>query len=209
MMVKDSLEMVKGSLETDRYIKPTNPQLFLHYLSNHPKQVFKAIVYGQAITVKTICSTEEFVIKHFEHLKEKFKERGYPINVVEEELQRGEILERADLLKPKPAYPVDAVPATPTKPKFKTTFIITYNPHNPNLREWLKETHFILKSDRKMNKIYPRPPSIVYRQSRSLHNHLVRSNFRELPHRDLSDQDGRPAGCYKHQHGDRGGGNRS
>ena len=111
-------------------------------------------------------------------------------------------------MKPKPAYPVDAVPATPTKPKFKPTFIITYNPHNPNLREWLKETHFILKSDRKMNKIYPRPPSIVYRQSRSLQNHLVRSNFRELPHRDLSDQDGRPAGCYKHQHGARGGGNR-
>ena len=59
-----------------------------------------------------------------------------------------------------------------------------------------------------MNKIYPRPPSIVYRQSRSLQNHLVRSNFRELPHRDLSDQDGRPAGCYEHQHGARGGGNR-
>ena len=80
------------------YIKPINPQLFLHYLSNHPKLVSKAIVYGQAITVKTICSTDEFVVKHFEHLKEKFKERGYPINVVEEELQR------ADLLKPKPAY---------------------------------------------------------------------------------------------------------
>merc|ERR1719187_1971293 len=34
-------------LETDRHIKPTNPQLFLHYTSNHPKSVFKAIVYGQ------------------------------------------------------------------------------------------------------------------------------------------------------------------
>ena len=29
-----------GALETDRHIKPTNPQLFLHYTSNHPKSVF-------------------------------------------------------------------------------------------------------------------------------------------------------------------------
>ena len=46
----------EGTLETDRFIKPTNPQLFLHYQSNHPKHVFQAIVYGQAITVRTICS---------------------------------------------------------------------------------------------------------------------------------------------------------
>ena len=49
------LIMEKGKLETDKYIKPTNPQLYLHYNSNHPKSVFKAIVYGQAITVKVIC----------------------------------------------------------------------------------------------------------------------------------------------------------
>ena len=78
----------EGSLETDRYIKPTNPQLFLHHDSNHPKQVFKAIVYGQAITVKTICSKEEFVVKHFDNLRQKFEERGYPLELVEENLNR-------------------------------------------------------------------------------------------------------------------------
>ena len=39
-------------------------------------------------------------------------------------------------------------------------------------------------------------------------SHLVKSRFRELPHSDGSDQDDRPAGCYRHQHGNRGGGNR-
>ena len=35
-----------GRLETDRFIKPNNPQMFLHYTSNGPRSVFKAIVYG-------------------------------------------------------------------------------------------------------------------------------------------------------------------
>ena len=85
---------------------------------------------------------------NFMNLKNKFREQGYPMEMVEEELGRGAALQRADLLRPRPAYPVNAVPTVPAKPKFKSTFIITYNHHNPNLREWLKETHFILQSDR-------------------------------------------------------------
>ena len=37
----------EGKLEKDRFVKPTNPQLYLHYSSNHPKSVFKAILYGK------------------------------------------------------------------------------------------------------------------------------------------------------------------
>ena len=66
-------------IETDRFVKPTNPQLYLHHKSNHPEHVFKSIVYGQALTVKMICSKDVFVEKHFENLKTKFRERGYPI----------------------------------------------------------------------------------------------------------------------------------
>ena len=103
-------------------MKPTNPQLFLHFSSNHPHSVFQAIVYGQAITVKTICSKEEFVQKHLGNLKTKFIERGYPVDMVDRELKRGSMLSRADLLKPKPVYPQQACPTVPSKPKFMPTF---------------------------------------------------------------------------------------
>ena len=62
---------------TYEFVKPTNPQLFLHYSSNHPRSVFKAIVYGQAINVRMICSRDEYVKNFFETLKVKFIERGY------------------------------------------------------------------------------------------------------------------------------------
>ena len=44
--------MTDGKLETDIFIETTTPELYLHHKSNHPPQVFKAIIYGQAITVK-------------------------------------------------------------------------------------------------------------------------------------------------------------
>ena len=111
---------------------------------------------------------------------------------------------RENLLKPKPMYPINAVPAVPTKPKFKPVFIITYNPHNPDLRKWLRENYHILEADIKMKKIFPRPPSVVFRQPPNLRKHLVRSSFKELPFPNGEDGEDRPQGCYKHQHGGRG-----
>ena len=114
-----------GQLETDRHIKPTNPQLFLHYTSNHPKSVFKAIVYGQGLTVRMICSKDEFVEKHLRCLKQKFLERGYRVEMIDTELARGVALPREDLLRLKPQYPVQASPVSPVvkKKKFFPTFI--------------------------------------------------------------------------------------
>ena len=191
-----------GQLETDRHIKPTNPQLFLHHTSNHPPSVFKAIVYGQAINVKLICSKEEFVLKHLKNLKKKFLERGYPCELVEENLRRGAAIPRADLLRPKPVYPQQDCPALLSKPRFTPMFIITYNPHNPKLHQWIKDNHNILLADKKMSKIFPTPPSVSYRQARNIKQMMVRSRLKALPHSDCSDL--QPAGCFKHQHGNRG-----
>ena len=38
------------------------------------------------------------------------------------------------------------------------TFIITYNPHNPKLKKWIKEVQFILLADPKLAKVDPKPP---------------------------------------------------
>jgi hypothetical protein len=146
-------------LETDRHVKPTNPQLFLQYSSNHPRSVFKAIVYGQAITVRTICSIDDFVSKHLAILD---------VDMVQSDLDRGSRLTRADLLKPKPVYPHRACPTVQSKQKFVPTFIITYNPHNPELIKWLHEVHFILLADQKLAKIYSHPPSVTFRQPKNL-----------------------------------------
>ena len=136
-----------------------------------------------------------------DNLKQKFLERGYPLEMVTENLARGAALDREDLLKPK-FYPTQASPAVPSKPKFIPTFIITYNPHNPPLKEWLKEAFIVLQSDQKMRKIYERPPSVTFRQAKNLKQILVKNRMKELPYTDCTDLP--PAGCYRHVHGARG-----
>ena len=108
------------------------PPVVLTLFFNHPRSVFKAIFYGQAINVRMICSRNEYVVKHLETLRSKFIERGYPCDLVENNLDRGARIPRADLLKPTHVYPQQACPTLVSKPKFSPTFIITYNPHNPH-----------------------------------------------------------------------------
>ena len=165
-------------LETDRFVKPTNPQLFLHFKSNHPRSCFKGIVYGYALGVKMICSREEDVEKHMKKLHEKCYDRGHPPDMVREQLARGAQLERVDLLRPKPIYPTLAglVPAA-SKPKFRATFVVTYNPQNPPLKQWPQEAYICLQTDSKMSEIYTKPPSVVTRQAPSLKRLLTTSTF--------------------------------
>ena len=75
-------------IETNMYVQPTKPQLYLHYISAHTPHVFKAIIFGQALNIKMICSKEEFVERHVDNLKQKFRERGYPEDLVTSELSR-------------------------------------------------------------------------------------------------------------------------
>jgi hypothetical protein len=152
--------------------------------------------------VKWICSKEEFVLKHLQNLKKKLLERGYPCELVEANLCRGPAIPRADLLRPTPVYPQQDCPALLSKPRFTPMFIITYNPHNHKLHQWIKDNHNILLADKKMSKIFPTPPSVSYRQARNIKQLMVRSRLKALPHSDCSDL--KPAGCFKHQHGIRG-----
>ena len=91
-----------------------------------------------------------------------------------------------------------------TKAPFKPTFILTYNPHNPPLKEWFNEGYALLKCDPKRRQIYSKPPSVTFRQAPSLRRILTRNRFKELPYRDLGDEEERPPGCYGHTHSTRG-----
>ena len=116
-----------------------------------------------------------------------FEDRGYPPDLINSEFSRAMSLERADLLKHK-VYPHGAAltPLEAEKPKFKPTFIITYHPSGPKLRNWIREAFPILQSDKILKKIYP---SVVFRQSANLRQILVHSALRELPFRDCSDRE--------------------
>ena len=75
--------MIENSkLETNLFIKPSNKQLYLDFLSNHPKPCKEGIVYGQALQILERCSKPEDVVQHLDDLKSKLETRNYPTNVI-------------------------------------------------------------------------------------------------------------------------------
>ena len=73
---------------TDLYCKATDCHQYLHYDSCHPDHMKKSSVYSQGLRIKRLCSDSERLQQHLSSLKGWFCERGYPKDIVDEQLQR-------------------------------------------------------------------------------------------------------------------------
>ena len=91
-------------IQTKYYVKPTNQRLFLNYSSNHPKHVFKAVVYGMALQGVLVNSRMEWNLEYLKELREKFIQQEYPINVINAHYQKALQVDGMDLLFRKPAF---------------------------------------------------------------------------------------------------------
>jgi hypothetical protein len=88
-------------IDIDYYVKPTNKQLFLHFRSCHPKHVFKAIVYNQALLPTMVCSKLEWRDQYLQNLREKFTQQEYPAELIDQEFERAKTMNRKDLIMKK------------------------------------------------------------------------------------------------------------
>ena len=77
-----------GNLSTDLFTKPTDSKCYLHFDSDHPSHTKKAVPLGLAMRMKRICTHEDDYRNHRQELKNRLSERGYPENVVEQQLQK-------------------------------------------------------------------------------------------------------------------------
>ena len=82
--------MSEGKINTDLYIKSTGRHQYLNFTSSHPNHTKRSIVHSQGLRVKRICSKKEDFLKHMREMKLWFLERGYPENIVDQELRKVE-----------------------------------------------------------------------------------------------------------------------
>ena len=87
------VKLNEGKISTDLYIKSTDRHQYLHFTSSHPNHTKRSIVYSQGLRVKRICSEKEDFLKHMREMKLWFLKRGYPENIVDQELGKGESFE--------------------------------------------------------------------------------------------------------------------
>ena len=82
------VSLSKNKLSTDLHIKPTDCHQYLHYSSGHPEHTKRSIVYSLLLRVNWICSSENDFNRHKSNMKIWFQKRGYPENIIENEMKK-------------------------------------------------------------------------------------------------------------------------
>ena len=100
-------------------------------------------------------------------MKEYFRARGYPDNLVNNDLRKVPTV-RSTLLTSTPTSHNDST-------NTKVPLVLTYNPFNVGTRRILLDNFNILSSDPETRRIFPEPPLVSYRRERNLSDILVHS----------------------------------
>ena len=82
------VKIENGHICTDFYIKPTDKQLYLNSLSNHPPNTKKGLAYGIGFRIRKICEKDEDYIRHRRNLKVLLRKRSYSGKSIESQLQK-------------------------------------------------------------------------------------------------------------------------
>ena len=86
-----------NNIQTTLYRKPTDQQAILHAKSEHPRSLKSRIPYSQALRLKTICSTSTEFDKNCAIIKQKFLDRKYEEEVLDEQIKKVDRIERKEL----------------------------------------------------------------------------------------------------------------
>ena len=93
MLYKDENKNIQTTLSR----KHTHQHVLLHAKSEHPRSLKNSIPYSQALRLKTICSAPTEFDKNCIIIKQKFLERQYKEEVLDEQIKKVDRIERKKL----------------------------------------------------------------------------------------------------------------
>ena len=117
-----TVQLSNNKSVTDLYCKPTDCHQYLHCNSCHPEHMKKSSVYSQGLRIKRLYSEDMALSNHLKDLKSWFCGRGYPENMVTEQLERVKYRNREDLLRTN-----DCI-----SKEIGVPLVVTYHPHHPS-----------------------------------------------------------------------------
>ena len=127
---------VANKLETDLCCKLTDTQQYLHAQSCHSNVYKGSIAYGQVVSFKKICSTQEKLNNHIEQLKQLLVKLGYREDHVDSEIEGIKLVERTVSFQIRDKKVDDNI-----------TLVLTYHSALNQLYEIMRRAHkHVLKS---------------------------------------------------------------
>ena len=175
-----------NNIQTTLYRKPTDQQAFLHAKSEHPRSLKRSIPYSQALRLKTICSTSTEFDKNCAIIKQKFLDRQYKEEVLDEQIKKADRIERKELFTCKEK----------NNNKNRIPLSITYSRTLPNISKIVNRNWNILQINTEFHGVFQATPMIAFkrcknfqeifgghtvRQGKIFKKSLVRLNGKSMP----------------------------
>ncbi|XP_066454507.1 uncharacterized protein [Eleutherodactylus coqui] len=155
-----------GSLNTTLFRKKTATNNLLSWKSFHPVPLRRGIPKGQFLRIRRNCSNTEDFISESRSLGNRFLQRDYPKDLIDEAFYHARDMNRTELLVPK------------EKDTSQTIRIIgTYDTGAKSIRDVLQRYWGILRDDEDIRDFITNTPSITFRRGRNLRDRLVHSHL--------------------------------
>lgn len=134
----------ENGIETDIYYKGTDSHNYVPFTSCHPHHTKINIPYSLARRICTIVDQQEKVELRLQEMKFFLQRKGYPMNVIDNAIQKAMEHDKNDLRNPQPkAQTVDS----------SIALVTTHNPNNPRIHKGIQTALSILNNSKTMNPI--------------------------------------------------------
>ena len=164
--------ILKISLVTDVYKKPTDRCQYLLPTSSHPAHITQNIPYSLCYRLVRLCSDRATLKIRLEELKQLLLSRRYDIKIIDGAISKALGIARKIALQKKEKQSTERIP-----------FVITFHPALPSISTILRQGWKIMIKDEHLKKVFTHPPMVAYRQPKnsSIRQMLVKS---KLPERE-------------------------
>ena len=127
---------------------------------------FNTSSFSLALRLVRICSSKADLQKRLEELKTMLLSRNYNKGVINAAIKKALETDRSDALK-----------KVVKKQNDRVTCALTFNPKLPSISKVLQKHWKTMTADKKMLKIFPKPPMVAFRQPPNLKSMLCRAKL--------------------------------
>ena len=149
-------------LSTDIYYKNTNTFSYLHGLSFHPPNIYKAIAVGESLRVLRAVSVPVIFRNQMAQLIKCLKKRHFS----------RQALKAAKAIKHPSRDQTLALKDTTIRKKNFPFFQTNYYPRSVSIKKALSQHWLAIDSNSTLHRTFPNPPTVAYRTGPQDYSHL-------------------------------------
>ena len=154
------IKIKEGKITTNLFGKPNDGHQYLHYDFCHTEHIKRSIAFSQTLRLKRMT---------VENLKEWFRKRGYPEQLIKNQVTRAFQSARNNSSNNSKREKETGIP-----------LVTTYHPRLKDLSSLIKRNLQYLYADQEVKKVFTPAPFFPFRSARNLKSFLVRSKVYPL-----------------------------